>query len=100
MSLVGVMEDPAAISAVVHGHVQGVNFRYFVERSAAALGVSGYVKNLPEGTAVEVVAEGERASLDRLLDLLHAGPPRASVDRVDVTWSDYGGRFTRFGVRY
>jgi acylphosphatase len=94
------MEDPAAFSAVVRGRVQGVNFRYFVERNAAALGLAGYVKNLPEATAVEVFAEGEREALDRLLDLLYVGPPRARVDRVDITWSDYGGRFSRFGVRY
>jgi len=94
------MEDPAAFSAVVHGRVQGVNFRYFVERNAAALGLTGYVKNLPDATAVEVFAEGEREDLARLLDLLYDGPPRARVDRVDVTWSDYGGRFSRFGVRY
>jgi acylphosphatase len=94
------MEDAASFSAVVHGRVQGVNFRYFVEKNAAALGLAGYVKNLPEGTDVEVFAEGERDALDRLLDLLYAGPPRARVDRVDVKWSDYGGRFSRFGVRY
>ncbi len=94
------MGDPAAFSATVRGRVQGVNFRYFVERSAAALGLTGYVKNLPDYTAVEVCAEGEKKDLDRLLGLLHTGPPRARVDRVDVRWVEYDGRFSRFGVRY
>ena len=94
------MGDPAAFLATVRGRVQGVNFRYFVERNADALGLSGYVRNLPDRSVVEVCAEGERKDLDRLLELLHTGPPRARVDRVDVKWSEYSGRFSRLGVRY
>ena len=94
------MGDPAAFLATVRGRVQGVNFRYFVERNADALGLSGYVRNLPDHSVVEVCAEGERKNLDRLLELLHTGPPRARVDSVDVKWSEYSGRFSRFGVRY
>ena len=94
------MGDPAAFLATVRGRVQGVNFRYFVERNADALGLSGYVRNLPDHSVVEVCAEGERKNLDRLLELLHTGPPRARVDSVDVKWSEYSGRFSRLGVRY
>jgi acylphosphatase len=94
------MGDLAAFSAIVHGRVQGVNFRYFVERHADALGLTGYVRNMPDRTGVEVCAEGEREALERLLELLHSGPPRARVDRVDASWSEYSGGFTRFGVRY
>ncbi len=94
------MAELAAFSATVHGRVQGVNFRYFVERYADALGLKGYVKNLSDGMTVEVCAEGEKGKLDELLDLLNSGPPRARVDRVDAAWSEYSGRFNRFGVSY
>ena len=94
------MAELAAFLASVHGHVQGVNFRYFVERNAGALGLKGYVKNLSDGRTVEVYAEGEKEKLDELLDLISSGPPRARVDRVDVSWSEYSGRFNHFGVGY
>ena len=94
------MSESAAISATVHGRVQGVNFRYFVERHAEALGLTGYVKNMPGGREVEVYAEGEKEKLDELLDRLNTGPPRAVVERVDVRWSEYKGEFGRFGVRF
>jgi len=94
------MSEPAALSATVHGRVQGVNFRYFVERNAGALGLTGYVKNLPGGREVEVYAEGDKEKLEELLDRLNAGPPRAVVERVDARWSEYKGNFSRFGVRF
>ncbi len=94
------MGDLAEFSAVVHGRVQGVNFRYFVETNASALGLTGYVRNLPDGRAVEVCAEGQREVLDRLIELLHTGPSGATVERVDVKWGEYSGRFSRFRVSY
>ena len=94
------MSELAAALAVVHGRVQGVNFRYFVERHARALELTGYVRNLPNGRDVEVLAEGAKKNLDELLECLKEGPPRAKVDCVDVSWVRYSGRFDRFGVRY
>ncbi len=94
------MSELAAVLAVVHGRVQGVNFRYFVERHARALELTGYVRNLPGGRDVEVLAEGAKKNLDELLKCLKEGPPRAKVDCVDVSWVEYSGRFDRFGVRY
>lgn len=94
------MAELAAFLATVHGYVQGVNFRYFVERNAGALELKGYVRNLSDGRSVEVYAEGKKERLDKLLGLLNSGPPRARVDRVDVNWSGYSGRFNHFGVRY
>jgi acylphosphatase len=69
---------------VVSGRVQGVFFRDTCERVANGLGVNGWVRNRPDGT-VEVVAEGARAGVDDLLAWCRTGPPRARVDRVDVT---------------
>ena len=93
------MSQLAAFSATVYGRVQGVNFRYFVQRNARALGLRGYVENLADGRTLEVYAEGEKESLEELLGYLNSGPPRAEVNRVDVKWSEYNGYFSQFGVR-
>lgn len=90
----------AAVHAVVRGRVQGVFFRDFVSRRARELALSGYVRNLPGGEAVEVRAEGERNRLEQLVDYLHKGPPAASVKRVETDWSGYTGGYTGFNIRY
>ena len=92
------MSELASLHAVVHGLVQGVYFRSFVARNARSLGLTGYVRNLPGGR-VDVVSEGEREKLEELLRQIESGPPFASVDGVDVGWSEYKGTFGRFEVR-
>ena len=94
------MADVAHLSATVYGRVQGVYFRYFVQNIAGRLGLKGYVCNLAGGDAVEVQAEGEKQQLDKLLEQLKVGPPRARVERVEVKWADYSGQFGAFNVRY
>lgn len=94
------MSDLASVSAIVYGRVQGVFFRAFVLGHARELGVTGYVRNLPDRTSVEVRAEGERERLQGLLKHLETGPPGARVKRVEVNWSDYGASFHRFEIRY
>lgn len=94
------MAELAAFSATVHGRVQGVNFRSFVQRCGRALGINGFVRNLPDGRTVEVQAEGERAQLERLVELLHSGPEGARVEHVDVSWGKGEGKFSGFQVRY
>ena len=91
--------DAAGLLATVLGKVQGVFFRAFVEGQASALGLSGYVRNLPDG-GVEVVAEGERPRLEKLLEYLRVGPPGARVDRVDTIWQACSGEYRGFSVRY
>jgi acylphosphatase len=94
------MSEQAHLIAVVHGRVQGVFFRAFVRDHAVALGLAGYVKNKPGGRSIEVHAEGEKDKLEELLNYLRTGPSRAKVDRVDVEWSDFKGRFQGFTVNY
>jgi acylphosphatase len=65
--------------AEVRGRVQGVGFRWFVRREARALGLTGRVRNEPDGS-VRVEAEGPREDLDRLAEELRAGPPGSRVD--------------------
>ena len=67
---------------IIHGRVQGVGFRYFVERAARELDLAGYVKNRADST-VEVYAEGGREQLDRLEQHLWAGPSFSRVDHVE-----------------
>ncbi len=94
------MAELASFHAVVRGKVQGVFFRDFTQRHATALGLTGHVKNLPGGDAVEVVAEGDRDRLKQLLDLVKKGPPRARVESLDVEWSAHSGSFKSFEVMH
>jgi acylphosphatase len=94
------MAELVALSAVVYGRVQGVYFRDFVFSIARSVGLTGYVRNLPGGRAVEVHAEGEGKKLGDLLEQLKVGPPGARVERVEVKWSDYTGDFPRFEIKY
>ncbi len=94
------MSDLASVQVIVHGYVQGVLFRDFTSRRAQELGVYGYVRNLPGDRAVEVKAEGEREKLEELIGYLRTGPPRARVEEVAISWTEYTGSFSRFGIRY
>lgn len=93
------MSDLAAVQVIVYGRVQGVFFRDFTSRQAAQLGLTGYVRNTPGGT-VEVLAEGDSEQLEKLIDYLKAGPPAASVERVETNWSEYSGGYNSFRVTY
>jgi acylphosphatase len=66
---------------VVHGRVQGVGFRWYVEREAQMLGLIGWVRNNYDGS-VEVLATGTRAQLAQLRERLQIGPRAARVDQV------------------
>ena len=91
------------LTALVHGFVQGVGYRDFCSRTAYRLGpdaLSGYARNLPTGTTVEVVAEGPRPLLEALLDKLYEGPGMARVIDVEVSWSAATGEFDHFSTRY
>lgn len=86
------------LDATVSGRVQGVFFRQSTMEQARALGLSGWVANRPDGS-VRVCAEGEVATLKRLLEWLHEGPPAAHVEQVQSAWSEPTGEFRGFGVR-
>jgi acylphosphatase len=79
--------------------VQGVLFRESTRRLATQLGVAGYVRNLDDGTTVEVVAEGIKEHLDDLLAFLKKGPPRARVTSVTNQWSIFVGDQRVFEIR-
>jgi acylphosphatase len=68
---------------VVHGFVQGVGFRFAVERAARTRRVAGWVENRADG-AVEAVFEGEKEDVEAVVDFCRRGPRGAAVERVDV----------------
>jgi acylphosphatase len=68
---------------VIYGYVQGVGFRFGVERSANLRGVSGWVRNRADG-AVEAVFEGALEDVEALVDFCRRGPRGSDVERVDV----------------
>lgn len=75
---------PVARRVVVHGLVQGVFFRDSCRREADREGVAGWVRNEPDGS-VAALFEGPQEAVDHLVRWCHDGPPRARVERVDVT---------------
>lgn len=83
------------LHAIVIGQVQGVGFRFFVKRHADRLGLTGYVRNLPEGQ-LDVVAEGNPEDLDQLTKLLEVGPSGAVVYDVAVDRGPGTGEFPEF----
>ena len=82
-----------AVHLIVHGIVQGVFFRKHTKEKADELIVSGTVCNRPDGS-VEIHAEGSRERIEALIDWCRIGPPRATVNRVDIhdaTVKNYSG---------
>lgn len=81
----------------VAGRVQGVGFRFFAERAARELGVTGWVRNLPDGK-VESLAEGEEDAVARYLERLREGPRLGRVTEVLIEDVIIGG-FDSFEIR-
>ena len=83
---------------LVRGRVQGVGFRWFVEREAHMLQVAGWVRNNPDGT-VEVLAQGTRDQLAGLRSRLQEGPRAARVDAVETTDAEAVPGLISFQIR-
>ncbi|WP_272699264.1 acylphosphatase [Desulfovibrio sp. Fe33] len=86
------------MAAIVRGKVQGVWFRGWTRETARDLGVTGWVRNLPDG-AVEVLAQGSAEQLDRFEERLRLGPPLARVSAVESRRSPLGTPLPTFSVR-
>jgi acylphosphatase len=97
------MSDPdTRLTALVHGDVQGVGFRWWTRCRALELGLTGYAANQPDGR-VRVVAQGPRSAAEKLLALLEGGATWPSqpgrVDKVVADWSPPHERFEGFVER-
>jgi acylphosphatase len=91
-------ESIQASHFLVRGRVQGVGFRWFVEREAHILQIAGWVRNNPDGT-VEVLAQGTNDQLSSLHSRLQQGPRAARVDNVEVSPAEAVAGITSFQVR-
>jgi acylphosphatase len=87
------------LHAYVYGRVQGVGFRYFVAQKAHELALHGYARNDSDGS-VEVLAQGPRPALERLLLHLRRGPSAAHVRDVRVAWGTPGEHLSGFHLRW
>lgn len=87
------------VHVFVSGRVQGVAYRYFAERLALEIRVTGWVRNLRDGR-VEIMAEGDKPDLEGFLEFLRQGPRMAKVDNMDVLWEDYRGEFKDFRIEF
>lgn len=85
------------LHVIVTGEVQGVGFRWFVQRAARALDVHGEVRNRGDG-AVVIEAEGDRAPLERLAEAARQGPAGAVVAAVDERWTEGPARYRDFTI--
>jgi acylphosphatase len=84
---------------VAYGIVQGVGFRWYAQREASRLDLTGWVANEPGGS-VRCLAVGPRAALEAFAERLREGPPSGRVDRLDLDWrSPSGESYTGFGIR-
>jgi acylphosphatase len=87
----------ARLEATVKGRVHGVGFRYFVVTRATHLGLTGFVANNQDGS-LRCVAEGPRADLEHLLELLREGPASSIVEYVSEDWLAYTGHWGSFSI--
>ena len=86
------------LTAWVHGHVQGVGFRWWTRARALELGLVGSASNLADGR-VEVIAEGPRQRCEQLLAALSSGSTPGRVDHVEHRWGESRGGLTGFSER-
>ncbi|MCC6543916.1 MAG: acylphosphatase [Nitrospirae bacterium] len=82
----------------INGTVQGVNYRDSARQVAQSLGITGYVRNLHDGR-VELVAEGEKDSVDTLIKWCRKGPPAALVVSIDIEYENHKDEFDLFCVK-
>ena len=93
------MNDALEFHAIVSGRVQMVMLRDFTCRKARKVGVNGFVRNVEAGT-VEVVAQGAKENLERLIAFLHKGPMLSHVENVTIQWRTPQKIFDSFELVY
>lgn len=86
-----------SVKVIVKGRVQGVGFRWFTREKARNLGLTGYVRNLPNGN-VEIRAEGEQQDINDLIHLLRQGPSWSQVTDLEIDEVQSQGKYDDFNV--
>jgi acylphosphatase len=82
----------------ISGIVQGVGYRYYTRREAQGLGLTGWVRNLPDGR-VEAVLQGTREQVERMIGWCYRGPDEARVSDIQVAYEAADDGFPDFGIR-
>ncbi|WP_020675388.1 acylphosphatase [Geopsychrobacter electrodiphilus] len=83
---------------LISGRVQGVSFRYYTRQAARKNGVTGWVRNLPDGR-VEALIEGEQQAVEATLVWCQQGPELSQVDGLEIEELTYSGVFESFTIR-
>lgn len=81
----------------IFGSVQGVGYRQFVKSNAHRLGLNGWIKNLPDGS-VEAVLQGEKETIEKMIELCEKGPWLAEVKDARVKWEEDEKQFENFMI--
>jgi len=84
---------------IIKGIVQGVNFRYYTQREANKYGLTGWVRNLPDGS-VAALFEGEEEKVEAMIQWCRHGPPSAHVTELIVHPEEYKGEFQSFSIAF
>jgi acylphosphatase len=91
--------DTKRVHVIVEGRVQGVFFRAFTRDEAVRLGLSGWVRNRPNGS-VEAVVEGEKSAVGKMLQWFHQGSPHSIVEKVHLAEESPVGDSSTFEIHY
>jgi len=89
----------ARLHVVIEGMVQGVFFRAGTREESGKLGLTGWVRNCPDGR-VEAVFEGNQEKIDLILAWCRKGPPGAVVRNVETVWEPATGEYDSFSINY
>ena len=87
------------VRLLIKGVVQGVNFRYYTQREAQRNSLSGWVKNLANGS-VAALLEGEEEDVKAMIEWCRQGPPSAHVTELIVQPEEYRGEFSSFSIKF
>lgn len=85
------------VHILIFGQVQGVSFRYFATREANLLGITGWVRNKPDGS-VEIEVEGKQEDLKDFIKWCYNGPEGAIIEDIKEEWKIYKGEFDKFEI--
>ncbi|MEM2927981.1 MAG: acylphosphatase [Nitrososphaerota archaeon] len=91
--------EKARAHVFISGLVQGVFFRWNTKKMADKLQLSGWVRNLPDGR-VEAIFEGNKESIEKMIEWCKKGPSEAIVEKVEIIWEEYKSEYKGFKIVY
>lgn len=91
--------EKSAVEMIIEGNVQGVGFRYYAQRKATLLDLTGYVLNMHNGK-LKIKVEGIKEHVEIYIKEIEKGPPLSKIDNISITWKPYTGKFRNFSIRF